>query len=254
MSALLGVSMRTQRRAVIGWAIGLAAVATMYAAFYPSIKESASQLEGYLENMPEAFRNLDRHGLHVAGGLPAGGAVRAARADPVPGVRGRGGRTCDRRGGRGSVAGSAVVDAADTDAGRARQGDRVVGRDGRAGGVPVRGRRGRRAAVRPDRSGARRGRRLRDDAAARPRVRLAGARGGVRDRPQGVGLRRDRGDRRRDLRAERARRRALRRWRGPARCRRSAGTSSPTRSRRDCIRPTWPCCWASRSCAWSSRW
>ena len=58
MSALLGVSMRSQRRAVIGWAIGLAAVATMYATFYPSIKESASQLEGYLQNMPEAFRTL----------------------------------------------------------------------------------------------------------------------------------------------------------------------------------------------------
>ena len=58
MSALLGVSMRTQRRAVIGWGIGLAAVATMYAAFYPSVKESASELEGYLQNMPEAFRTL----------------------------------------------------------------------------------------------------------------------------------------------------------------------------------------------------
>jgi ABC-2 type transport system permease protein len=58
MSALLTVSMRSQRRAVIGWGIGLAAVATMYAAFYPSIKESSSQLESYLQNMPEAFRNL----------------------------------------------------------------------------------------------------------------------------------------------------------------------------------------------------
>ena len=58
MSALLTVSMRMQRRAVIGWGIGLAAVATMYAAFYPSIKESATQLQSYLDNMPEAFRNL----------------------------------------------------------------------------------------------------------------------------------------------------------------------------------------------------
>jgi hypothetical protein len=38
--------MRTQRRAVIGWAIGLAAIATMYAAFYPSISQGATQLEG----------------------------------------------------------------------------------------------------------------------------------------------------------------------------------------------------------------
>ena len=58
MTALLGVSIRAQRRAVIGWGIGLAAVATMYAAFYPSITESAAQLEGYLQNMPEAVRTL----------------------------------------------------------------------------------------------------------------------------------------------------------------------------------------------------
>ena len=58
MSALLTVSMRTQRRAAIGWGIGLAAVATMYAAFYPSITQSAAQLEGYMQNLPEAVRNL----------------------------------------------------------------------------------------------------------------------------------------------------------------------------------------------------
>jgi len=58
MSALLGVSMRTQRRAVIGWGMGLAAIATMYAAFYPSITASASQLEGYMQNLPDAVRNL----------------------------------------------------------------------------------------------------------------------------------------------------------------------------------------------------
>ena len=58
MSALLAVSMRTQRRAAIGWGIGLAAVATMYAAFYPSITASASQLEDYLQNLPDAVRNL----------------------------------------------------------------------------------------------------------------------------------------------------------------------------------------------------
>jgi ABC-2 type transport system permease protein len=58
MSALLGVSLRAQRRAVIGWGIGLAAVATMYAAFYPSITQSASQLESYLQNLPDAVRNL----------------------------------------------------------------------------------------------------------------------------------------------------------------------------------------------------
>ena len=58
MSALLGVSIRTQRRAVIGWAIGLAAIAAMYAAFYPSITQSAAQLQGYMQNLPQAVRDL----------------------------------------------------------------------------------------------------------------------------------------------------------------------------------------------------
>ena len=58
MSPLLKVSLTTQRRAVIGWGIGLAAVATMYAAFYPSVKQSAASLDAYLQNMPEAMRQL----------------------------------------------------------------------------------------------------------------------------------------------------------------------------------------------------
>ena len=58
MSALLAVSIRTQRRAAIGWGIGLAAVATMYAAFYPSITEGAAQLQSYMDNLPEAIRKL----------------------------------------------------------------------------------------------------------------------------------------------------------------------------------------------------
>jgi ABC-2 type transport system permease protein len=58
MSPLLRVSLQTQRRAVIGWAIGLAAVAALYAAVYPSIQQSAGDLESYLEKMPEAFKNV----------------------------------------------------------------------------------------------------------------------------------------------------------------------------------------------------
>jgi ABC-2 type transport system permease protein len=58
VSSLLRVSLSTQRRAVIGWAIGLAAVAAIYAAVYPSIQQSAADLNAYLEKMPEAFRNV----------------------------------------------------------------------------------------------------------------------------------------------------------------------------------------------------
>ena len=58
MSPLLRTSLALQRRALIGWAIGLAAVATMYAAFFPSIKTSAADLEKYLQSLPEAMRTL----------------------------------------------------------------------------------------------------------------------------------------------------------------------------------------------------
>jgi ABC-2 type transport system permease protein len=58
VSPLLRVSLSTQRRAVLGWGIGLAAVAAMYAAFYPSIAESATDLQTYLDKMPDAFREL----------------------------------------------------------------------------------------------------------------------------------------------------------------------------------------------------
>jgi ABC-2 type transport system permease protein len=58
VSPLLRASLWSQRRAVVGWAIGLAAVAAIYAAVYPSIQQSAADLNAYLEKMPEAFRNV----------------------------------------------------------------------------------------------------------------------------------------------------------------------------------------------------
>ena len=58
MSGLLTKTLRDQRRALIGWGIGLAVTALMYAAFYPSVKESAADLNAYLEKLPEALREL----------------------------------------------------------------------------------------------------------------------------------------------------------------------------------------------------
>ena len=120
MSALLGVSMRTpaSRRDRLGHRPRRRRNDVRRPSI-PRSRRAHRQLEGYLQNMPEAFRDPHRHGLHVAGGLPAGGVVRAARADPAPRLCGRGRRAFDRRRGRGSVARSAVVDAADTDTGRA---------------------------------------------------------------------------------------------------------------------------------------
>lgn len=58
MSALMTKSLRDQRRSMIGWAIGLAGVALMYAAVYPSIKASAADLNAYIEKLPDAFKSL----------------------------------------------------------------------------------------------------------------------------------------------------------------------------------------------------
>jgi len=58
MSGLFAKTLRDQRRALMGWGIGLAAVAAMYAAFYPSIEHSASDFTGYLDKLPEAIRNV----------------------------------------------------------------------------------------------------------------------------------------------------------------------------------------------------
>jgi ABC-2 type transport system permease protein len=58
VTGLLAKAARDQRRGLIGWGIGVAAVVLMYAAFYPSIKESAAELQAYLDNLPEAIRNI----------------------------------------------------------------------------------------------------------------------------------------------------------------------------------------------------
>ena len=58
MSGLLAKAVRDQRRGMIGWGVGVAAVVLMYAAFYPSIKESAADLQAYMENLPDAIRSI----------------------------------------------------------------------------------------------------------------------------------------------------------------------------------------------------
>jgi ABC-2 type transport system permease protein len=58
MSALLAKAARDQRRGLIGWGLAVAAVVLMYAAFYPSIRDSAADLQSYIDNLPEAIRNI----------------------------------------------------------------------------------------------------------------------------------------------------------------------------------------------------
>lgn len=58
MSGLIVKAARDQRRGVIGWGIAVAAVVLMYSSFFPSIEESAADLQAYLDNLPEAIRNI----------------------------------------------------------------------------------------------------------------------------------------------------------------------------------------------------
>jgi len=51
-------TLRDQRRALVGWAIGMAALVLFYASFYPSIKSNAASLNKYIETAPEWIRNM----------------------------------------------------------------------------------------------------------------------------------------------------------------------------------------------------
>jgi len=58
VNGLLAKAARDQRRALVGWGAGMVTVVAMYAAFYPSIKESAADLQSYIDSLPEAIRNI----------------------------------------------------------------------------------------------------------------------------------------------------------------------------------------------------
>ena len=51
-------TIRDQRRALTGWAVGMAALVLMYSAFYPSVKSNAAKLNQYIQTLPEALRNV----------------------------------------------------------------------------------------------------------------------------------------------------------------------------------------------------
>jgi len=58
VAPLLRKTLRDQGRAFIAWGIGIAAMAAMYAAVYPSVRKSASSLNRYMQSLPEAVRSL----------------------------------------------------------------------------------------------------------------------------------------------------------------------------------------------------
>ncbi len=58
MSAMMTKSLRDQRRSMIVWTLGVIGVALMYAAVYPSIRNSAAELREYVNKLPEAIKTL----------------------------------------------------------------------------------------------------------------------------------------------------------------------------------------------------
>ena len=51
-------TIRDQRRALLWWSLGFVGTVLLYAAFWPTIRENASQFDDYIAKLPEAVRNL----------------------------------------------------------------------------------------------------------------------------------------------------------------------------------------------------
>jgi ABC-2 type transport system permease protein len=58
VSVLFAKTLRDQKRALIGWGIGVAATAAMYVAFFPTIRRSAGSLDKYLQTLPDAVKQI----------------------------------------------------------------------------------------------------------------------------------------------------------------------------------------------------
>lgn len=58
MSGLTSKTLRDQKRALIGWGIGIAGMSAMYVAFYPTIHKSAATFDKYLASLPDAVKQI----------------------------------------------------------------------------------------------------------------------------------------------------------------------------------------------------
>ena len=58
MKAVLVRSLRELERAAIGWSVAVAGVTLMYAAFYPSVRDSAANLQTYFDNLPDSIKSV----------------------------------------------------------------------------------------------------------------------------------------------------------------------------------------------------
>jgi ABC-2 type transport system permease protein len=58
VTALLRKTLRDQQRAFAAWGLGVAGIAVMYTAFYPSVRNSAAGLQRFVEKLPDALKSL----------------------------------------------------------------------------------------------------------------------------------------------------------------------------------------------------
>lgn len=57
MPKILLQALKMQRRSLLFWTIGLLLLMALYMALYPSIKDSAAELNAYIDKLPEALRS-----------------------------------------------------------------------------------------------------------------------------------------------------------------------------------------------------
>ena len=56
--SVLRVTLTQQKRALLWWSIAIALMALMFAAFYPSVRDSGETFDDYLDQLPEAFKTI----------------------------------------------------------------------------------------------------------------------------------------------------------------------------------------------------
>lgn len=58
MIALVRKGFLELRRGILGWSASMVALTSFYALFYPSVQETAGELDAFLQKLPEAFREI----------------------------------------------------------------------------------------------------------------------------------------------------------------------------------------------------
>jgi ABC-2 type transport system permease protein len=58
VSGLTGKTLRDQKRALVGWGVGIATMSAMYVAFYPTIHRSAATFDKYFASLPDSVKQI----------------------------------------------------------------------------------------------------------------------------------------------------------------------------------------------------